>query len=84
VLPEILHEVVLTLEALYKVPREDVSAVLIELLNFDNIFIADEYIRALFLYSNKELSFLEAVLCAYGKDRKVVSFSKRVKKCLKS
>ncbi len=83
VLPEILAEVVVSLEVLYKVPREDLSAVLVEFLNFDNIHIPDKYIRALFLYGQKEISFLEAILCVYGKDRKVFTFSKRLKKFLK-
>ncbi len=83
VLPEILNEVVLALETLYEVPREDISAVLIEFLNFENVMIADVYIQALFLYGHKEISFLEAVLCSYAKEQKVVSFSKRVKKCVK-
>ncbi len=82
-LPEVLAEVVQILTRLYKVPREDLAAVLMEFLNFDNVLIGEEYIRALFLYGHGDMEFLEAVLCVYGEERRVATFDPKLKKCLK-
>ncbi len=81
VIGEVLCESVRVLERLYKVPRKEISATLIEFLNLENIIVEDIYIKALVIYEREKLDFLEALLCAYKEDFKVSSFNKRVKKC---
>ncbi|WP_243694532.1 PIN domain-containing protein [Aquifex aeolicus] len=67
----------------YKVDRPTISQVLIDILELRNVKIEDNelLIEALKIYSNKNLDFVDCLLCAYSKKYKVVSFDKGVKKC---
>ena len=84
VLQAVLAEVVYVLEKLYRVEREEITEVLSQLLRIKRVHIKDKEIvlKALELYNKKKIDFVDALLCAYGSERDVISFDKDVQKCL--
>jgi len=85
ILQAVLAEVVYVLEKLYKVKREEIAGVLCELLKVKTVSIKDKdvVLQALDLYHRKNMDFIGALLCTYGKKKNVLSFDKDVQKCLK-
>jgi len=81
----IVAEVIYVLQKLYKVDRQTISEVLIELLKPKSIKTENKDIlfQALKIYANSNLDFADCLLCAYSKDYEVISFDKDLKKCIK-
>lgn len=83
---EVLAEVVYVLNKTYNVPKSEVSNILKELLENDNIEAESKkvVILALEIYESKNIDFVDGLLCAYHKilNYKVVSFDKKLNKCL--
>ena len=84
---EVLAEVVYVLQKTYSVPKETIRTTLEALLQNDNIQVDsyDAVILSLKLFEEKKIDFVDALLCAYHHvlDYQVVSFDKRLNKCLK-
>lgn len=68
----VIAEVVYVLQKLYKVDRREIAEVLKELLKIKSIF------------EKKSLDFVDCILCAYGGKHTIVSFDKKVEKCVKT
>jgi len=81
---EILAEVVYVLFGVYKIPKTDISNQLLELIEFDNIFVSDiEIIKKTFeIFKTKNLDFVDCLLCAYSKEDEIATFDKKLNKCI--
>jgi predicted nucleic-acid-binding protein len=82
---EVLSEVVYVLEGVYNLERKKIASVLVDLLMFDNIFTLNENVvtEALKIYAQKKLDFVDCLLCAYSIEDEVLSFDKKLIKCMK-
>ena len=83
---EILAEVVYVLFGVYKISKEDISNQLLELVKFHNISVSNYSIinEALNIYKNKNLDFVDCILCSYSKQDEIITFDKKLNKCIKS
>jgi len=80
----IVAEVIYVLQKLYKVNRQTISQVLIDLLKPKSIKTEnkDLLFEALKIYVQKNLDFADCLLCAYSKNYEIVSFDKNLIKCI--
>ena len=81
---EVLAEVVYVLHGVYSYSREEISSVLLKLMAFDNIKTNDKPIvlKALEIYANKKLDFVDCLLCAYATIDEILTFDKKLMKCV--
>jgi len=81
---EILAEVVYVLFGVYKISKVDISNQLLELISFDNISVSNTKIvkQTFQLYKTKNLDFVDCLLCAYSNQDKIVTFDKKLNKCI--
>jgi len=81
---EILAEVVYVLMGVYQIPKIDVADRLLELLNFDNILVSDKNIinKAFKIFKDRNLDFVDCLLCAYSKKDEIVTFDRKLNKCI--
>ncbi len=84
VLQSVVAEVVYVLMKVYRIPRVEVSEVLCEFFAAKGVKIQDRMVtlEALHLFAEKNLDFVDCLICAYGREMEVVSFDKGVLKCL--
>ncbi len=84
ILQAVVAEVVYVFGKVYKVPKRGVSETLLELLSRRGIRVQDGKVtlKALCLYGEKNLDFVDCLICAYGGNIDVVSFDKGVMRCL--
>jgi predicted nucleic-acid-binding protein len=83
---EILAEVVYVLEGVYGISKNDISDKLLQLIDFENISVSDlEIVRKSFeIFKNKNLDFVDCLLCAYSNEDKIITFDKKLNKCINS
>lgn len=83
-LDSVVAEVVYVLSGLYKVKREEIAQVLMELLKGKGINATDKDVlfEALKIFGLKNLDFVDCLICAYSRKFPVISFDKKVKKCV--
>lgn len=81
---EVLAEVVYVLHGVYGYSREEISSVLLELIEFDNIETSDKSIvlNAFKIYATKKLDFVDCLLCAYATIDEILTFDKKLMKCV--
>ncbi len=81
---EVWAEVVYVLEGVYEIEKEKISSVLLALLQNMNIKVADRYVltRSFEIFSRGKLDFVDSLLCAYGAVDEVLTFDKKLQKCL--
>ncbi len=81
---EVLAEVVYVLNGVYGYSREKISSVLLELIEFDNIETNDKSIvlSAFKIYAEKKLDFVDCILCAYAIVDEILTFDKKLMKCV--
>jgi len=81
---EILAEVVYVLFGVYKISKIDISNQLLELIDFDNISVSNmKVVKQTFkLFKTKNLDFVDCLLCAYSSQDEVVTFDKKLNKCI--
>ena len=81
---EILAEVVYVLQGVYEIAKEDISNQLLELISFENIFVSNYEIinKALIIFKTKNLDFVDCLLCAYANQDEIVTFDKKLNKCI--
>ncbi|NPB08236.1 MAG: type II toxin-antitoxin system VapC family toxin [Aquificae bacterium] len=79
----VVAEVVYVLQKLYRVDRKEISEVLKELLKIKNIKVSDKGIllKALDIFAQKSLDFVDSILCAYSSKFTIASFDKDIEKC---
>ncbi len=83
-LDTVIAEVVYVLSRLYKVKRQEIAQVLKELLKAKGIRAVnkDVLFEALKIFAEKNLDFVDCLICAYSSRYQVMSFDKKVKKCV--
>lgn len=83
-LDSVIAEVVYVLSGLYKVKREEIAQVLMELLKGKGVNAMDKdvLLEALRIFGLKNIDFVDCLICAYGSRFPVLSFDKKVKKCV--
>lgn len=81
---EIIAEVVYVLEGVYQIQKDDIRNSLQELVSFKNILVDNKQVmmNALTLYEEKNLDFVDCLLCAYSPNEKVLTFDKKLNKCI--
>ena len=81
---EVLAEVVFVLLKVYKVTKQDIAKSLINILGYDNIIMNDKntIINSLKIFENKNLDFVDCILCAKSKKYTVKTFDKKLNKCI--
>jgi len=86
IIQPIVAEVVYVLQKLYKVSREEIAQVLTNFLKMKGIKVQDKDImlESLKIFRDKNLDFVDCLLCAYSKEYEVVSFDGGVSRCIKS
>jgi predicted nucleic-acid-binding protein len=84
VLDEVLAEVVFVLLKVYKVKKEEIKNTLINILKCDNIILNDKNntIQALNIFNDKNLDFVDCILCAKSKNYTIKTFDKKLNKCI--
>lgn len=83
---EILAEVVYVLSGVYGILKDEVSDKLVELISFPNINTSNKKIilKSLEIYKTKKLDFVDCLLCAYSQKDEVMTFDKKLNRCIKS
>lgn len=82
---EVLAEVVYVLRGVYKASKEKIFLDLSELINFENIYTSNKAIiqKALKIYKDKNLDFVDCLLCSYSEIDEILTFDKKLNKCIK-
>ena len=81
---EILAEVVYVLFGVYKISKKDIANQLLELIKYDNVVVSNYSVinEALNIFKNKNLDFVDCILCAYAKQDEIITFDKKLNKCI--
>ena len=81
---EILAEVVYVLLGVYKISKEDIANQLLELVGFENISVSNHTVvrKSLEIFKTQNLDFVDCLLCAYSNQDKVLTFDKKLNKCI--
>ena len=84
ILESVVTEVVYVLQRLYSVSRKEISEVLRELIELRSVKVhnKEQVLKALEIFSTKNLDFVDCLLCAYGGEKRVITFDKGLEKCL--
>ncbi len=82
---EVLAEVVFVLIKVYNTSKSDIKNVLVRFLSFENIILNSKptILKALELFYEKNIDFVDAILCAKSKKYEVKTFDKKLNKCIK-
>ena len=82
---EVLAEVVYVLGGIYEIPKKEISLKLITLLSQKNVNSLDGVaIEALKVFVDKNIDFVDALLCVYSKRDDVRTFDKKLLKCIEN
>ncbi|MEA2029608.1 MAG: PIN domain-containing protein [Campylobacterota bacterium] len=81
---EIFAEVVYVLSGVYKISKENIAFQLSELIRFKNINTSNQEVllKALDIFQDKNLDFVDCLLCAYSKEDTIITFDKKLNKCI--
>ncbi len=81
---EILAEVVYVLSGVYKISKIEISNQLLALINFNNISVSNMKVitHTLELFKTKNLDFVDCLLCAYSHQDEILTFDKKLNKCI--
>jgi predicted nucleic-acid-binding protein len=81
---EVLAEIAFVLLKVYKVEKVDIKTSLINILEYDNINMheKDIMIQALEIFNEKNLDFVDCILCAKSNKYIVKTFDKKLNKCI--
>lgn len=82
---EVLAEVVYVLMGVYSISKDEVSDMLIQLISFENINTLDNLIsiKALQIFKEKNIDFVDCLLCTYSQSDTIQTFDKKLLKCIK-
>ncbi len=83
---EVLAEVVFVLIKVYNTSKSDIKDTLVRFLSFENIILHSKptIIKALKLFEEKNIDFVDAILCAKSKKYEIKTFDKKLNKCIKN
>jgi predicted nucleic-acid-binding protein len=81
---EVLAEVVYVLLGVYKISKQDIASELVKLVNFENISVSNLEIvqQALEIFKEKNIDFVDSLLCAYSREDEIVTFDKKLNECI--
>jgi len=82
---EVLAEVIFVLLKVYKTSKDDIRTSLEKFLSLPNIILNSKVtiLKALEIFDEKNLDFVDAILCAKSKKYEVKTFDKKLNKCIK-
>jgi len=82
---EVLAEIVFVLMKVYNTSKSDIKNTLVKFLSFENIILNSKptILKALELFDEKNIDFVDAILCAKSKKYEVKTFDKKLNKCIK-
>lgn len=82
---EVFAEVVFVLLKVYHVDKKDIKSILTQFVQYKNMIMDSQamIINALEIFENKNLDFVDAILCARSKEYKVKTFDRKLIKCIK-
>ena len=83
---EVLAEVVFVLLKVYKTPKTDIKNVLEKFISFENILLNSKSVilTALKIFDEKNLDFVDAILCAKSKKYTIKTFDKKLNRCIEN
>ena len=83
---EIIAEVIYVLNGVYGIDRDMIADLLLELTSFENLLLSDRSVikRSLEIYKAKKLDYVDCLLCAYSEQDTIVTFDKKLNKCIKN
>jgi len=83
---EVLAEVVYVLMGVYSISKNEISKMLTQLISFENINTLDDEITitSLKIFQEKNLDFVDCLLCAYSENDTIKTFDKKLIKCTKN
>jgi len=83
---EVLAEVVYVLMGVYSISKIDISDMLISLISFDNISTLDDEVtvKTFEIFKEKNIDFVDCLLCAYSKNDTIKTFDKKLLKCIEN
>jgi len=81
---EVFAEVIYVLMGVYAIAKTEISDMLIQLISFNNISTLDDEItkKSLTLFKEKNLDFVDCLLCAYSENDTIKTFDKKLLKCI--
>jgi predicted nucleic-acid-binding protein len=82
---EVLAEVVFVLLKVYKISKNNIRISLEKFLSLPNIILNSKVtiLKALEIFDERNLDFVDAILCAKSKKYEVKTFDKKLNKCIK-
>ena len=83
---EVLAEVVYVLSGVYEIPKEDIANQLLELVDFENIAVANHTVvkESLEIFKAQSLDFVDCLLCAHSRQDEIATFDKQLNKCVQN
>ena len=83
---EVLAEVVYVLLGVYDISKNSIVEKLTTLISYDNILTLDDIITidALNIFKEKNIDFVDSILCAYSKNDEIKTFDKKLLKCIET
>jgi predicted nucleic-acid-binding protein len=83
---EVLAEVVFVLLKVYQVEKPDIVKSLTDVLKYDNIVMEDKnsIVESLNIFKNKNLDFVDCILCAKSNKYTIKTFDKKLNQCISS
>jgi predicted nucleic-acid-binding protein len=83
---EVLAEVVFVLLKVYKVTKEEIKSTVVQLIQHDTILIdaKSSMIKALEIFSDRNLDFVDAILCAKSADYEIRTFDRKLLNCIEN
>ena len=82
---EVLAEVVFVLLKVYKISKNNIRISLEKFLSLPNIILNSKVtiLKALEIFDEKNLDFVDAILCAKSEKYEVKTFDKKLNKCIR-
>ncbi len=84
IIQSVVAETIYVLMKLYKINKEYIVDILLKLFTSKGIKVQDNNytILALEIFKEKNLDFVDCLICAYGKKYKAFSFDTKLNKCI--
>lgn len=83
---EVLAEVVYVLMGVYSILKIEISDMLMSLISFENINTLDDEItiKSFEIFKEKNIDFVDCLLCAYSGNDTIKTFDKKLLKCIEN
>jgi predicted nucleic-acid-binding protein len=83
---EVFAEVIYVLMGVYSISKIEISDMLVKLISFENIHTLNDNITiaSLKIFKEKNIDFVDCLLCAYSNNDTIKTFDKKLLKCIES